>query len=58
MEVIQKVYLADSVIQHIQKQISDGILKNGDMLPSGRRLALDLGVSRTRYSSGAGSNGS
>ncbi len=47
MEVIQKVYLADSVIQHIQKQISDGILKNGDMLPSGRRLALDLGVSRT-----------
>ena len=47
MEAIQKVYLADSVIQHIQKQISDGILKSGDMLPSGWRLALDLGVSRT-----------
>ena len=47
MEGIQKVYLADSVIQHIQKQISDGKLKGGDMLPSGRRLALDLGVSRT-----------
>lgn len=47
MEAIQKVYLADSVIQHIQKQISDGILKSGDILPSGRRLALDLGVSRT-----------
>lgn len=43
---LSKVSTADAVVNHIKKQIEDGILKPGERLPSERVLQQQLAVSR------------
>ncbi|MEY4736936.1 MAG: hypothetical protein RL302_1255, partial [Pseudomonadota bacterium] len=38
--------LADTVASELEARILDGSLKPGDLLPSERELAVELGVSR------------
>ena len=40
------IRLADTVAAELEKRILEGSLKPGNLLPSERVLALDLGVSR------------
>ncbi|WP_087135059.1 transcriptional regulator GlcC, partial [Caballeronia arationis] len=47
-----KRQLADVVVERIEKLIVDGVLKQGQTLPSERRLTEKLGVSRTSLREG------
>ena len=44
---IEKFLLIDQIIEKISVLIENGYLKPGDFLPGERRLAKELGVSRT-----------
>jgi GntR family transcriptional activator of glc operon len=44
--------LADVVVERIERLIVDGVLKQGQTLPSERRLTEKLGVSRTALREG------
>ena len=41
--------LADTVASELEKRILDGSLKQGDLLPCERDLALELGVARPSF---------
>ncbi len=43
---LAKISTADAVVNHIKKQIEDGVLKPGEKLPSERQLQHELVVSR------------
>src|ERR1700741_1466618 len=47
-----KRQLADVVVERIERLIVDGVLKQGQTLPSERRLTEKLGVSRTALREG------
>lgn len=46
MERITRINLTDQISKHLQDQISSGVWKPGDKLPSETELAEQLGVSR------------
>jgi len=46
-KVINKKSTLEAIIQQVKNQIKNGILKPGEKLPSERKLADQLGVSRT-----------
>lgn len=43
---LSKISTADAVVNHLKKQIEDGLLKPGEKLPSERLLQQELSVSR------------
>ena len=51
-ETSHNLQVADVVCERIERLIVDGVLKTGQLLPSGRRLTEKLGVSRTALREG------
>lgn len=45
-KIIKKEYTLEKIVKQIKNQISKGILKSGEKLPSERKFADSLGVSR------------
>lgn len=46
LKIRSVVRLADTIAEELEKRILEGSLKPGDLLPSERELAIELGVSR------------